>query len=86
MTRSRVRLTLPSGRAVVLVRKSAPGLPWDIYYEQGHCLIGRPRRGDSSRVEYYSEENKSTPLVLDERDATAVLAALEIDISRKKAR
>jgi hypothetical protein len=70
------RFTLPSGRVVSLTAMDDSRRPWEIYYGQGGCQIARPRRGDSSRLEFYKEVTTSRPLVVDEIDALAIISIL----------
>ena len=70
------KFTLPSGKVFSAAVKEDPRRPWEIHYGQGGCQLARPRRGDSSQVEFYKEASTLRPLVVDEADAQALVTIL----------
>jgi hypothetical protein len=70
------RTELPSGRRVALYTRADPSRPWHVRAVTGGFVVVREWRGDSSRTEVYREPGARDPLVLEERDAKALIAVL----------
>ena len=77
------RVTLPSGRSVLLTKSADPNRPWDLAGSAGFYVVTRPRRGDSSTDEPFCAD-RVTPLLLDRDDAEALAAALNANPSNRR--
>ena len=76
MRKRPTKLTLPSGQVIpVCPRRPDPRRPWEPRYLGNLCDVVRPRRGDSTQLEVYTA-NRMDPIVLEEKDAQALAAAL----------
>ena len=78
------KVTLPSGRQVVLTHFSNGERPWELL-DAGHGFFAlvRPRRGDSTSLERYRGSH-SAPLLFDEADAQALATELNRPPQRRR--
>ena len=73
------KVSLPSGRRVLLTRKADPRRPWELSGRNGIYEVVRPRRGDSSRLEHFAAD-RTEPLQFDQADAEALLAVMNANL------